>query len=277
MIARKLCFKKTFKIKIKMKQPLAYVHPDAKVADNVVIEPFVSIDSDVIIGEGTRIGSGVTILSGTRIGKNCNIFPGAVIGAIPQDLKFKGEYTTVEIGDNNTIREYVTVNRGTSSKGKTVVGNNNLLMAYVHVAHDCKVGNFVILGNNTQLAGEVIIDDWAIISGMTGIHQFCHIGSHVMIGGGSLVRKDVPPFIKAGREPLSYVGINSIGLRRRNYSNEKIREIQDIYRYIYQKGLNTSQAVEIIEAEMPASQERDEVLLFVKDSKRGIIRGYLPE
>ncbi len=260
-----------------MKQPLAYVHPDAKVADNVVIEPFVSIDSDVIIGEGTRIGSGVTILSGTRIGKNCNIFPGAVIGAIPQDLKFKGEYTTVEIGDNNTIREYVTVNRGTSSKGKTVVGNNNLLMAYVHVAHDCKVGNFVILGNNTQLAGEVIIDDWAIISGMTGIHQFCHIGSHVMIGGGSLVRKDVPPFIKAGREPLSYVGINSIGLRRRNYSNEKIREIQDIYRYIYQKGLNTSQAVEIIEAEMPASQERDEVLLFVKDSKRGIIRGYLPE
>jgi UDP-N-acetylglucosamine acyltransferase len=260
-----------------MKQPLAYVHPDAKVADNVVIEPFVSIDRDVVIGEGTRIGSSVTILSGTRIGKNCNIFPGAVIGAIPQDLKFRGEYTTVEIGDNNTIREYVTVNRGTASKGKTVVGNNNLLMAYVHIAHDCKVGNYVILGNNTQLAGEVIIDDWAIISGMTGIHQFCRIGSHVMIAGGSLVRKDVPPFIKAGREPLSYVGINSIGLRRRNYSNEKIREVQDIYRYIYQKGLNTAQAVEIIEAEMAATQERDEVLLFVKDSKRGIIRGYYPD
>jgi UDP-N-acetylglucosamine acyltransferase len=260
-----------------MKQPLAYVHPDAKVADNVVIEPFVSIDRDVIIGEGTRIGSSVTILSGTRIGKNCNIFPGAVIGAIPQDLKYRGEYTTVEIGDNNTIREYVTVNRGTASKGKTVVGNNNLIMAYVHIAHDCKVGNYVILGNNTQLAGEVIIDDWAIISGMTGIHQFCRIGSHVMIAGGSLIRKDVPPFIKAGREPLSYVGINSIGLRRRNYSNEKIREVQDIYRYIYQKGLNTAQAVEIIEAEMPATQERDEVLLFVKDSKRGIIRGYYPD
>ncbi len=260
-----------------MKQPLAYVHPDAKVADNVVIEPFVSIDRDVVIGEGTRIGSSVTILSGTRIGKNCNIFPGAVIGAIPQDLKYRGEYTTVEIGDNNTIREYVTVNRGTASKGKTVVGSNNLIMAYVHIAHDCVVGNYVILGNNTQLAGEVIIDDWAIISGMTGIHQFCRIGSHVMIAGGSLVRKDVPPFIKAGREPLSYVGINSIGLRRRNYSNEKIREVQDIYRYIYQKGLNTAQAVEIIEAEMPASQERDEVLLFVKDSKRGIIRGYLPD
>ena len=260
-----------------MKQPLAYVHPDAKVADNVVIEPFVSIDRDVVIGEGTRIGSSVTILSGTRIGKNCNIFPGAVIGAIPQDLKYRGEYTTVEIGDNNTIREYVTVNKGTASKGKTVVGNNNLLMAYVHIAHDCVVGNNIILGNNTQLAGEVIIDDWAIISGMTGIHQFCHIGSHVMVGGGSLVRKDVPPFIKAGREPLSYVGINSIGLRRRNFTNEKIREIQDIYRYIYQKGLNTAQAVEIIEAEMPASQERDEVLLFVKDSKRGIIRGYFPD
>ena len=260
-----------------MKQPLAYVHPNAKIADNVVIEPFVSIDQDVIIGEGTRIGSSVTILPGTRIGKNCNIFPGTVIGAIPQDLKFRGEYTTVEIGDNNTIREMVTINRGTVSKGKTIVGNNNLLMAYVHVAHDCIIGSNVILGNNTQLAGEVIVDDWAIISGMTGVHQFCRIGSHVMIGGGSLVRKDVPPFIKAGREPLSYVGINSIGLRRRNISNEKIREIQDVYRYIYQKGLNTAQAVEIIEAEMPASQERDEILLFVKDSKRGVIRGYLPD
>ena len=260
-----------------MKQPLAYVHSDAKVADNVVIEPFVSIDHDVIIGEGTRIGSGVTILPGTRIGKNCNIFPGAVIGAIPQDLKFKGEYTTVEIGDNNTIREFVTINRGTSSKGKTVVGDSNLIMAYVHVAHDCKLGSNIILGNNTQLAGEVIVDDWAIISGLTGVHQFCRIGPHVMIGGGARVRKDVPPFIKASREPLSYVGINSIGLRRRNYTNMKIREVQDIYRYIYQKGLNVTQAVEIIEAEMPATPERDEVLLFLKDSKRGIIRGYFPD
>lgn len=260
-----------------MKQPLAYVHPDAKIADNVVIEPFVSIDHDVEIGEGTRIGSGVTILPGTRIGKNCKIFPGAVLGAVPQDLKFKGEYTTVEIGDGTTIREFVTINRGTAAKGKTTVGNNCLIMAYVHIAHDCKVGNYVILVNNTQLAGEVIVDDWAIISGMTAVHQFCHIGSHVMISGGSLVRKDVPPFIKAGREPLSYVGINSIGLRRRNYNNEKIREVQEIYRYIYQKGLNTAQAVEIIEAEMPATPERDEVLLFVKDSKRGIIRGYFPD
>lgn len=260
-----------------MKQPLAYVHPDAKIADNVVIEPFVSIDQDVVIGEGTRIGSSVTILPGTRIGKNCRIFPGAVIGAVPQDLKFRGEYSTVEIGDNTTIREYVTINRGTAAKGKTIVGNNCLLMAYVHIAHDCTVGNNVILVNSSQLAGEVIVDDWAILSGMVAVHQFCHIGSHAMISGGSLVRKDVPPFIKAGREPLSYVGINSIGLRRRNYNNDKIREIQDIYRYIYQKGLNVAQATEIIEAEMPATPERDEILLFVKDSKRGIIRGYFPD
>ncbi len=260
-----------------MKQPLAYVHPEAKIADNVVIEPFVSIDKDVIIGEGTRIGSSVTIMPGVRIGKNCNIFPGAVIGAVPQDLKFRGEYTTVEIGDNTTIREFVTINRGTSAKGKTVVGSNCLLMAYVHVAHDCVVGNNIILVNNVQLAGEVIVDDWAILGGMTAVHQFVRIGTHVMVSGGSLVRKDIPPFIKAGREPLSYVGINSIGLRRRNFNNEKIREVQEIYRYIYQKGLNISQAVEIIEAEMPASPERDEVLLFIKDSKRGIIRGYLPD
>jgi len=260
-----------------MKQPLAYVHPEANVAENVVIEPFVTINKDVVIGEGTWIGSNATIMPGVRIGKNCRIFPGAVVGAEPQDLKFKGEYSTVEIGNNTTIREFVTINRGTVAKGKTVVGNNCLLMAYVHVAHDCVVGNNVILVNSTQLAGEVIIDDFAILGGMSAVHQFVHVGPHVMISGGSLIRKDVPPFIKAGREPLSYVGINSIGLRRRNYSNEKIREIQEIYRYIYQKGLNISQAVEIIEAEMPASTERDEVLLFIKDSKRGIIRGYLPD
>ncbi|MDR1861096.1 MAG: acyl-ACP--UDP-N-acetylglucosamine O-acyltransferase [Bacteroidales bacterium] len=260
-----------------MKQPLAYVHPEAKIADNVVIEPFVSIDKDVVIGEGSRIGSNATILPGVRIGKNCRIFPGAVIGAIPQDLKFKGEYTTVEIGDNTTIRECVTINRGTAAKGITVVGSNCLIMAYCHIAHDCTVGSNVILVNNTQLAGEVQVDDWAIISGLTAVHQFCHVGSHVMISGGSLIRKDVPPFIKAGREPLSYEGINSVGLRRRNFSNEKIREIQDIYRYIYQNGLNVSQAVEAIEREMPASAERDEILLFIGNSKRGIIRGGLSD
>ena len=260
-----------------MKQSLSYVHPESQVAENVVIEPFVTIDKDVIIGDGTRIGSNVTILPGTRIGKNCNIFPCAVIGAVPQDLKFRGEYSTVEIGNNTTIREFVTVNRGTAAKGKTVIGNNSLLMAYVHIAHDCVVGNNVIMVNSSQLAGEVIIDDWAILGGMTAVHQFVHIGSHVMVAGGSLVRKDIPPFIKAGREPLSYEGINSIGLRRRNFSNEKIREIQDIYRYIYLKGFNTSQAIELIEAEMPATPERDEIILFIKDSKRGIIRGYFPE
>ncbi|MCL3782329.1 acyl-ACP--UDP-N-acetylglucosamine O-acyltransferase [Prolixibacteraceae bacterium JC049] len=260
-----------------MKQPLAYVHPEAKIADNVVIEPFVTIDKDVVIEEGTRIGSNVTILPGTRIGKNCKIFPGAVIGAVPQDLKFKGEYSTAEIGDNTTIRECVTINRGTAAKGKTVVGSNCLLMAYVHIAHDCFIGNNIIIGNATQIAGEVIIDDWAILSGLVAVHQFVHIGKHVMISGGALVRKDVPPFVKAGREPVSYVGVNSIGLRRRGFTNEKIREIQDVYRYIYQKGLNISQALEVIEAEVPASPERDELILFVTNSKRGIIRGYLPD
>lgn len=260
-----------------MKQPLSYVHPDAQVASNVVIEPFVTIDKDVVIGEGTRIGSNVTILPGTRIGKNCEIFPGAVIGAVPQDLKFKGEYSTAEIGDNTTIRECVTINRGTTANGKTVIGSNCLLMAYVHIAHDCIVGNNVILVNNVNLAGEVIVDDWAILGGLTAVHQFCHVGKHVMVSGGSLVRKDIPPYIKAAREPLSYAGVNSIGLRRREYSNDKIREIQDIYRLIYQKGYNNAQAIEVVEAELPASKERDEIILFIKDSKRGIMKGYLPE
>ncbi|MBZ4675844.1 MAG: acyl-[acyl-carrier-protein]--UDP-N-acetylglucosamine O-acyltransferase [Anaerophaga sp.] len=257
-----------------MKQPLAYIHPEAKIAPNVAIEPFVTIDKNVEIGEGTRIGSNVTILEGARIGKNCNIFPGAVISAIPQDMKFEGEDSLAIIGDNTTIREFVTVNRGTKSKGKTVVGSNCLLMAYVHVAHDCVIGNHVILVNSVQVAGEVKIDDWAIVGGLSAIHQFVHIGSHVMISGGSLIGKDVPPYVKAGREPLSYAGVNSIGLRRRNFSNEQIRDIQDIYRFMFQKGLNYSQAIERIEAELPASNERDEIILFVKNSQRGIIKGY---
>jgi UDP-N-acetylglucosamine acyltransferase len=257
-----------------MRQPLAYVHPDAKIAPSVVIEPFVTIDKNVVIGEGTRIGSNVTILEGTRIGKNCIIFPGAVIGAIPQDLKFAGEETTAEIGDNTTIREYVTINRGTAAKGKTTVGNNCLIMAYCHIAHDCSVGNFVIMSNSTQLAGEVIVDDYAIIGGGTLIHQFSHIGCHTMVQGGSKINKDVPPYIKAAREPIAYCGINSIGLRRRNFSNEQIRDIQEIYRYLYQSGLNNSDAIERIEAELPATKERDEIILFVKNSPRGIIKGY---
>ena len=260
-----------------MKQPLSYIHSDAKVADNVVIEPFVTIDKNVEIGEGTWIGSNVTIFEGARIGKNCKIFPGAVISAIPQDLKFNGEITTVEIGDNTTIRECVTVNRGTVAKGKTVIGDNCLLMAYVHVAHDCIIGNNVILANSTQLAGEVIIDDSAILSGMIAVHQFVHIGSHVMISGGSMVTKDVPPFSKAGRAPISYIGVNSIGLRRRGFSNEKINEIQEVFRFLYLKKLNNNQALERIEAEMPATKERDEILLFIRNSSRGIMRGYFPE
>lgn len=257
-----------------MKQPLAYIHPAAKIASGVVIDPFVTIDCNVEIGEGTRIGSNVTILEGARIGKNCNIFPGAVIGAIPQDLKFKGEDTLAIIGDNTTLRECVTVNRGTASKGKTEIGSNCLIMAYSHVAHDCKVGDNVIISNATQLAGEVVVDNYAVIGGGTLVHQFCHLGAHVMIQGGALINKDVPPFVKAAREPISYAGVNSIGLRRRGFSSESIRDIQDIYRYLYLSGLNVTDAISRIEAELPATPERDEIILFVRNSKRGIIKGY---
>ena len=258
-----------------MKQLLAYIHPAAKIASNVVIDPFVTIDKNVEIGEGTRIGSNVTILEGARIGKNCTIFPGAVISAIPQDLKFKGEETVAIIGDNTTLRECVTVNRGTASKGKTVVGSNCLIMAYCHIAHDCVIGNNVIMSNATQVAGEVVIDDYAVVGGGALIHQFCHVGSHVMLQGGALVNKDIPPYVKVGRNPISYAGTNSIGLRRRGFTNEKICEIQEIYRYLYLSGLNNSDAVERIEAELPASKERDEIIMFVRNSQRGIIRGYL--
>ncbi len=257
-----------------MKQPLAYVHPDAKIADNVVIEPFVTIDKNVVIGEGTHIGSNVTILEGARIGKNCRIFPGAVIAAVPQDLKFKGEETTVEIGDNTTLRECVTVNRGTTAKGKTVVGSNCLIMAYSHIAHDSVVGNNVIISNATQVAGEVVIDDYAVIGGGTLIHQFSHIGAHVMVQGGSHINKDIPPYVQAGRNPISYAGINSIGLRRRGFTNEAINGIQDVYRYLYLSDINNSEAIERIEAELPATKERDEIVLFVRNSKRGIIKGF---
>lgn len=257
-----------------MNQPLAYVHPQAKIAGNVVIEPFVTIHKNVEIGEGTWIGSNVTIMEGARIGKNCKIFPGAVISAVPQDLKFDGEETTVEIGDNTTIREFVTVNRGTKASNKTVIGNNCLLMAYVHVAHDCIIGNNCILANAANLAGHITLDDYAILGGLSAVHQFVNIGTHVMISGGSLVRKDVPPYTKAARDPLSFVGINSIGLRRRGFSSETINEIQDIYRIIYLKNLNVSQALTYIETEMPATPERDEILSFISKSARGIMKGY---
>ena len=257
-----------------MNQPLAYVHPGAKIAKNVVIEPFTTIHNNVIIGEGTWIGSNVTIMEGARIGKNCNIFPGAVISATPQDLKFRDEETTAEIGDNTTIREYVTVNRGTVDRGKTVVGKNCLIMAYCHIAHDCVVGDYCIFSNNSTLAGHITVGDYVVLAGMTAVHQFCMIGNHAFVTGGSLVRKDVPPFTKAAREPLSYVGINSIGLRRREYDSDQIRQIQAIYRILYQKNYNNSQAAQIIEAEMEATPERDEILQFIKNSKRGIMKGY---
>jgi UDP-N-acetylglucosamine acyltransferase len=257
-----------------MNQPLAYVHPGAKIAKNVVIEPFSTIHNNVEIGEGTWIGSNVTIMEGARIGKNVSIFPGAVISAVPQDKKFEDEDTITEIGDNTTIRECVTINRGTSDKMKTKVGKNCWIMAYCHIAHDCIVGNNCVFSNNSTLAGHIVVGDHAVLAGMAAVQQFCSIGRHAFITGGSLVRKDVPPFVKAGREPLSYVGINSVGLRRRGFDTDKIREIQNIYRILYQKNYNNSQAVSIIEAEMEATPERDEILQFIKDSQRGIMKGY---
>lgn len=256
-----------------MNQPLAYIHPEAKIDPSVQIGPFVFIDKDVEIGAGTIIDASATICEGTRIGKNCHIFPSAVIGAVPQDLKFKGEKTYVFIGDNTTIRECATVHRGTASKGKTVVGNHCLIMAYCHVAHDCLLHDHIIMSNATQLAGEVVVDDWAILGGGTLVHQFTHIGAHVMIQGGTGVNKDVPPYAIAAREPVSYCGINSVGLNRRGFTPEQISAIQETYRVLYMSGLNVSQAVAQIEATVPQSPERDQILEFIKTSPRGIIRG----
>lgn len=257
-----------------MSSSLAFIHPEAKIASGVTIEPFAYVDKNVEIGEGTWIGPHAVLMPGTRIGRSCKIFPGAVIGSIPQDLKFQGEETTVEIGDQTVVRECVTISRGTKAKYKTVVGNHCLIMAYVHLAHDCHVGNHCILVNAVQVAGHVSINDWAIVGGSSSVHQFVRIGSHVMVAGGSLVRKDVPPFTKAAREPLSYSGINSIGLRRRGYSSETINEIQEIYRIVYFKGLNNSNAIESIEKEISPSAERNQIIDFIKDSERGIMKGY---
>lgn len=257
-----------------MSNSLAYIHPEAKIGENVKIEAFAWIDKNVVIGDGTWIGPNATIMEGARIGKNCKIFPGAVVSAIPQDLKFKGEESTAEIGDNTTLRECVTVNRGTASKGKTIVGNNCLLMAYVHIGHDSFLGNNIIISNSTNVAGEIIIDDFAVISGDVQIHQFVHIGGHVMISGGSLVRKDIPPYITVAHEPVSYAGVNSIGLRRRGFTNEQISLIQEVYREIFVKEQNVTQALKIIESDVQQSPERDYILDFVKTSERGIVRRY---
>jgi UDP-N-acetylglucosamine acyltransferase len=254
---------------------LSNVHPEAKIGENVIIEAFATVAKDVVIGDGTWIGPNAVIMDGARIGKNCKVFPGAVISGIPQDLKFEGEYTTVEIGDNTTIRECVTINKGTVAKNKTSIGNNCLLMAYSHVAHDCILKNNVIIGNSVNLAGEVEVDDFAIISAMSGVHQFVKIGKNCFIQGVSKVGKDVPPYVLAGRDPLSYAGLNSVGLRRKRFSNEQINQIQEIYRIIYQKGLNTSAAIKQIEETITDSEAKKEIVEFVKNSKRGIIKGLL--
>jgi len=255
-----------------MISPLAHIHPNAQLGKNVSIEPFAVIEDEVSIGDGTHIMSHAVILKKVIVGKKCNIFPGAVVGAIPQDLKFNGEETTVEIGDNTTIRECVTVNRGTRDKWKTVVGSNCLLMAYSHIAHDCCLGNHVIIANSVQLAGHVEIGDHAIIGGMAAAIQFSKIGAHTYIAGGTEVIKDVPPYIKAGRSPLSYVGVNSVGLQRRGFTSEKINSISEIYRNIYLRGFNITQATQFIEKELPASEEKTEILKFIRDSKRGILK-----
>lgn len=256
-----------------MNQPLAYVHPGAKIAKNVVIEPFTTIHNNVKIGEGTWIGSNVTIMEGARIGKNCNIFPGSVISAVPQDLKYNDEETTVEIGDNVTIRECVTINRGTADRMKTVIGNNCLIMAYCHIAHDCIVGNNCIFSNNSTLAGHITVGDYVILAGMTAVHQFVSVGNHAFVTGGSLVRKDVPPYVKAAREPLSYVGVNTIGLRRRGFNDQQIINIEDIYRVIYVQNSNITTALSVAELEIPVSDEKEVVLDFIRNSTKGIMRG----
>lgn len=257
-----------------MIQPFSYVHPDAKIAANVVIDPFVTVGKNVEIGQGTWIGSNVTIMEGARIGENCKIFPGAVISAVPQDLKFEGEESLAIIGNNTTVRECVTINRGTKALGRTEIGNNCLLMTGVHIAHDCIVGDNVILVNNVALGGHITIGDYAILSANTLVHQFVTIGAHAMVTGGSLVRKDIPPYVKVAHEPISYAGVNSIGLRRRKFSSDKIHEIQKIYRILFQKGYNVTTATDIIEAEIEATDERDEILTFIRNSKRGIMKGY---
>ncbi|MEG0467681.1 MAG: acyl-ACP--UDP-N-acetylglucosamine O-acyltransferase [Mucinivorans sp.] len=253
---------------------LAYIHPDAKLGRHVTVEPFAYIAGDTQIGDGTWIGPHAVVLDGARIGKNCKIHPSAVIAGEPQDLKFKGEYTTAVIGDNTTIREYCTINRGTAAKGTTIVGSNSLLMAYVHVGHDCVVGDSVVLVNRVSLAGEVEVGDWAIIGGHAGVHQFVRVGAHSMIAGISKVTRDVTPFIKVGHDPLSYVGINTIGLHRRGFTADKIEHIQSIYRIIFQSGLMVPTAVAKVRDEIEPSPVKDEILDFIASSTRGLIKPY---
>ncbi|MBQ6286895.1 MAG: acyl-ACP--UDP-N-acetylglucosamine O-acyltransferase [Bacteroidales bacterium] len=254
--------------------PLASVSPNAKLGDNIEIGPFAFIDSDVEIGDGCKIFPHATVFQYVRMGKDCQIFPGAVVGAIPQDLKYEGEITRVELGDNVTVRECATINRGTKASGKFVtrIGSDTLIMSYVHVAHDCVIGNHCILTSYVGLAGETQIDDWAIVGGGSKAHQFSKVGCHAMVGGMSKINKDVPPYVLCGREPISYAGVNIVGLRRRGFSSEVIRNIRDIYDTIYYSGYNISDGCTKVEAGFPQSEERDTILEFIRSSKRGIIR-----
>ncbi len=249
------------------------IEKGAKIGQNVVIGPFTHIAADVEIGDGTWIGPNVTIFDGAKIGKNCKIFSGAVIAAVPQDLKYKGEKTRVEIGDNTIIRECVTINLGTTDRYVTKVGSNCLIMAYVHVAHDCLVGDHCILANCVNLAGHVTVEDWAILEGLVAVQQFVTIGEHTFVTGASLVRKNIPPFIKAGREPLSYLGVNSVGLQRRGFKNEIIRQIEDLYRIVYVHNSNVSKGLSIAESEIPYSEEKLKIIQFINSSEKGVIRG----
>jgi len=253
---------------------LAYINPDTTIGNNVRIDPFAVIEVGASIGDDSHIMSHAIVMEGSVIGKNCRIFPGAVVGAIPQDLKFVGEKTIVEIGDYTTIRECVTINRGTKDRWKTVIGEHCLLMAYTHVAHDCLIGNHVILANSVQLAGHVQIGDHAILGGLAAAIQFARIGPHTYIAGHTEIRKDIPPFIKAGRNPLTYVGVNSVGLQRRGFSLEKVNEILDIYRHLYNKNMNTTQALDFIEEQLPLSTERNDILEFIRSSEKGIVKLY---
>lgn len=256
---------------------LSVIHPEANIAENVTIGPFCFIDRDVHIEAGTIIGPNVTIYEGARIGRDVEIFPGAVIAGKPQDLKYRGEKTLTIIGDRTKVREYVTINKGTAYAEKTVVGSDCLLMAYVHVAHDCVLGDHVVLANNVNLAGHVIVEDWAIIEGQVGVQQFTRIGQHSFIAGGSLVRKSVPPFIRAAREPLSYIGVNKVGLERRNFTPDQINRIHDIYRILFVKGFNLTNALEVIDEEVPACEEREYIVSFILDTaEKGILRGFQP-
>lgn len=254
-----------------------FIHDNAILGENVTIGKFSVIEDDVVIGDNTSIGHNVTILAGSRIGVNCKVFPGAVIGAIPQDLKFEGEYSTVQIGDHTTIRECVTINRGTKVCGTTVVGSHCLIMAYVHIAHDCVIGNHCILSNATNLAGHVQVGDYAIFGGMSAAHQFVKIGRYAFIGGGTLLRKDVPPFVLVAKEPASFSGINAVGLRRHQFPTETIHLIQDIYRYIFGNGYNISQALEKVIEDFAEFEFTQEIVDFISQSERGIIRGIYSE